>query len=51
MVSMLVDIQASWIGRVDDLLRIGLPDWRGRLCAAAIGRTPGEIADSACGLS
>ena len=26
---MLVDLQAAWIGRVDDLLRIGLPDWRG----------------------
>ena len=29
MVSMLVPLQASWIGRVDDLLRMGLPDWRG----------------------
>ena len=29
MVTMLVDLQAAWIGRVDDLLRIGLPDWRG----------------------
>ncbi len=29
MVTMLVDLQATWIGRVDDLLRIGLPDWRG----------------------
>ena len=29
MVSMLVALQAAWIGRIDDLLRIGLPDWRG----------------------
>jgi hypothetical protein len=29
MVAMLVDLQATWVGRVDDLLRIGLPDWRG----------------------
>jgi hypothetical protein len=28
MVPMLVDLQAAWIGRVDDLLAIGLPDWR-----------------------
>ncbi|HEY6569717.1 MAG TPA: aminoglycoside phosphotransferase family protein [Candidatus Limnocylindrales bacterium] len=29
MVSMLVALQTAWIGRIDDLLRIGLPDWRG----------------------
>ena len=29
MVSMLVDLQGAWIGRVEDLLAIGLPDWRG----------------------
>ena len=36
MVSMLVPLQASWIGRVDDLLRIGLPDWRGPALTARI---------------
>jgi hypothetical protein len=36
MVTMLVDLQARWIGRVDDLLRIGLPDWRGPGLAARI---------------
>ncbi len=39
MVSMLVEIQASWIGRVDDLLRIGLPDWRGPRLTARIADT------------
>ena len=39
MVSMLVGIQASWIGRVDDLLRIGLPDWRGPGLTARIADT------------
>ena len=39
MVSMLVEIQASWIGRVDDLLRIGLPDWRGPGLTARIADT------------
>ena len=37
MVTMLVDLQAAWIGRVDDLLRIGLPDWRGPGLTARIG--------------
>src|SRR5262245_2683981 len=36
MVSMLVDLQASWVGRVDDLLRLGLPDWRGPSLTAKI---------------
>ena len=39
MVSMLVDLQASWIGRVDELLRIGLPDWRGPALTARIADT------------
>jgi hypothetical protein len=29
MVDRLVAIQANWIGRDNDLLRLGLPDWRG----------------------
>jgi hypothetical protein len=29
MVDRLVAIQANWVGRDDDLLRLGLPDWRG----------------------
>ncbi len=36
MVPMLVRLQAAWIGRVDDLLRIGLPDWRGPGLSALI---------------
>ena len=39
MVSMLVELQASWIGRVDELLRIGLPDWRGPGLTARIADT------------
>ena len=28
MVDLLVDLQTAWVGRVDDLLELGLPDWR-----------------------
>ena len=28
MVDLLVDLQTAWVGRVDDLLEMGLPDWR-----------------------
>lgn len=28
MVHLLVDLQSAWVGRVDDLLALGLPDWR-----------------------
>ena len=28
MVDLLVDLQSAWVGRVDDLLEMGLPDWR-----------------------
>ena len=28
MVELLIDLQATWVGRVDDLLSLGLPDWR-----------------------
>ena len=35
MVSLLVGLQAQWVGRVDDLLALGLPDWRGEPFAAA----------------
>jgi hypothetical protein len=34
--SALVDMQAAWIGREDELLGIGLPDWRWRQLALAI---------------
>jgi hypothetical protein len=36
MVSLLVDLQAGWIGRTQDLRSIGLPDWRGPVLGAAI---------------
>ncbi|CAN5549159.1 hypothetical protein BH20CHL6_BH20CHL6_13680 [soil metagenome] len=37
MVTMLVDLQAKWMGRVDELLALNLPDWRGPALAEAIG--------------
>ena len=49
MVSMLVDLQVAWIGRVDDLLAIGLPDWRGPALTARIadvvGKRSAEVSD------
>ena len=36
MVDLLVDVQGRWIGRADDLLAIGLPDWRAVALTAAI---------------
>ena len=35
-VSSLVDLQAQWVGRSDELLAMGLPDWRGASLAASI---------------
>jgi hypothetical protein len=47
MVTLLVGLQQSWRGRVDELLALGLPDWRGPALTAAIadvvGRTAGEL--------
>jgi hypothetical protein len=37
MVATLVDLQRAWIGRTDELLALGLPDWRGDALARAIG--------------
>jgi hypothetical protein len=36
MVSVLVDLQARWSGRTDELLALGVPDWRSRFLAGAI---------------
>lgn len=47
MVTLLVDIQASWIGRVDELRAMRLPDWRGPSLSSAIAdvvrRTSDEL--------
>jgi hypothetical protein len=47
MVDGLVAIQASWAGRTDELLSIGVPDWRTAFLPAAIAdvveRTAGEL--------
>ncbi|NTF45242.1 phosphotransferase family protein [Rhizobium rhizogenes] len=56
MVTVLVDIQASWIGRVEELLGMGLPDWRGPGLSMAIAdvvqRTNEELsADERAALS
>ena len=37
MVTLLVELQSSWIGRVDQLRSLGLPDWDGPALIAAIG--------------
>ncbi len=37
MVDMLVAIQTTWLGRIDEILRRGLPDWRSGPLAGAIG--------------
>jgi hypothetical protein len=55
MVRLLVDIQAAWIGRVEALLAIGLPDWRGSTLTGAVSdvieRTRAELsADDAAAL-
>jgi hypothetical protein len=47
MVDLLVELQRSWQGRVEELLALGLPDWRGLALGAAIAdvveRTREEI--------
>ncbi len=48
MIDALVRIQAAWAGRVDELLAIGLPDWRGTILPAGmadvIERTAEQLA-------
>jgi Ser/Thr protein kinase RdoA (MazF antagonist) len=39
MVDLLVDLQCAQVGRVDDLLALGLPDWRGSALTGALGAT------------
>lgn len=47
MVTLLVDLQQSWAGRVDELLALGAPDWRapalGASIASVIERTGDEL--------
>jgi hypothetical protein len=47
MVAILVELQQQWIGRVDELLALGLPDWRGPALSVAIAdvvdRTGAEL--------
>jgi hypothetical protein len=47
MVDLLVELQAWWLGRVDELVALGLPDWRGPALTSAIAdtvaRTTGEL--------
>jgi len=48
MVTLLVNLQRAWIDRSDELLALGLPDWRapilGRAIASVVERTAGELA-------
>ncbi|MDP9467760.1 MAG: phosphotransferase [Chloroflexota bacterium] len=47
MVALLVGLQQAWIGRTDELLAIGLPDWGAQALSAKIadvvGRTAAEL--------
>lgn len=45
MVSLLVRLQRSWLGRVDDLRRLGLPDWRAAVLGPAISELFARTAD------
>ena len=49
MVTLLVRLQLSWVGRLDSLLALGLPDWRGaaltRDIAEVLRRTSHELAN------
>ena len=37
MIEILVDLQVQWLGRIEELLAMGLPDWRGPALTVAIG--------------
>ncbi len=47
MIAMLVRLQRDWVSRVDELVALGLPDWRAPALGRAIGdvfeRTRGEL--------
>ena len=45
LVDLLVALQASWIGRTDELLELGLPDWRG----PSLGRAIADAVDRQAG--
>jgi hypothetical protein len=38
MVTLLVDLQRAWLGRVEELVELGLPDWRAPTLTEAIAR-------------
>jgi Ser/Thr protein kinase RdoA (MazF antagonist) len=44
MVDILVDLQRRWLGEVDGLLALGLPDWRGPALSKAIAEVFGRAA-------
>lgn len=47
MIDILVGIQGAWLGRADDLLEMGLPDWRapalGDAIASLVARAGGQV--------
>jgi hypothetical protein len=49
MVGLLVDLQTPWVGRLDDLVALGLPDWRRDALTAAftdlVARWRGRLPD------
>ena len=45
MIDLLVNLQCAWIGRVDELLAVGLPDWRAAALTARIAETVDRTLD------
>jgi Phosphotransferase enzyme family len=45
MISLLIALQRRWLGRVDELLALGLPDWRGPALVAAIADVVARASD------
>jgi Ser/Thr protein kinase RdoA (MazF antagonist) len=45
LVNMIVDLQRHWAGRVEELIDLGLPDWRALALSRAIADVVGRTAD------
>jgi hypothetical protein len=48
MVNLLVELQCSWVGRVAELLALGLPDWRAPALGAAIADVVERTREELC---
>ena len=49
MIDGLVAIQAAWAGRIDELLALGVPDWRGPVLSVLIADVVARTADQLIG--